>query len=680
MQSICYEKPPEAVAEQFDTDLGSGLTKSEAKNRLRFFGKNIIYNAKTASGTGEAIAFLLDPSNLFFLLGTGIAAAEGRFIPLAFSLILWIVSVSLIAFLSASSWQVLSTVRTYSIPRIRVLRDGKVKAVDSRYIVPGDVILLSEGDIVPADCRVIYTNGMRVLEPDLNGDRIEEEKVSHAMPEALHRSEMKNMVFADSTVISGGGRAVVAATGRDTEALISRHGVPIPLKEKQTPEIFRRYGKKNVREGIIEFLLLFILSILYVFVGKTQYLDLYLAIVILSAASCEAKRILYTHSLSHALYKLATTSLGERAMIKSVGALGALIDTDVLCVSSGISVEREDIRVLLRGTDSLGIGLVFALLPNDYTDFEKISHVHICRDIEECVSRVYKDRKGAYACLCRNGEERTRLINELKGKVGKVSSLGALGADIPLLAASDASFTFGLMKYGTSKMEDITLDDIDGGVGNQAVIRMSDVVCEPSAAAVIRTLTVAKDIYIAQNNTSAFLLATRLIKLFLFLFTFFSLPSLTPYMAVFCGFGTEMLSGYLISRESFSRSVRQKERGKALPYVILASYAVIYLVVFFAAGLYKDWQFQMPLVSFSSLVVLEMLTAGMLFVGSKIKKAVFFMIPLIILPLLALLSVFKEIFVYSGGYTAVLIGAIIGVIAAIAAFINSMLIPVGKDK
>ena len=100
----------------------------------------------------------------------------------------------------------------------RVLREGEMERILAEELVPGDVILVEEGDKISADARLVDENELRVDQSTLSGESHPVRKTSEAVfREDLTRAEMPNLIFAGTTVAAGTGRAVVFATGMDTE-------------------------------------------------------------------------------------------------------------------------------------------------------------------------------------------------------------------------------------------------------------------------------------------------------------------------------------------------------------------------------------------------------------------------------------------------------------------------------
>ena len=101
--------------------------------------------------------------------------------------------------------------------KVSVLRDGVRKEIDSKSLVPGDIVLLDAGDRVLADCRVIQKEDFRVDEAVLTGESFPVEKIVEEIKEQTVLAERKNMLYAGTTVVRGSATAIVVETGRNTE-------------------------------------------------------------------------------------------------------------------------------------------------------------------------------------------------------------------------------------------------------------------------------------------------------------------------------------------------------------------------------------------------------------------------------------------------------------------------------
>ncbi len=97
------------------------------------------------------------------------------------------------------------------------MRDGKMQVISATDVVPGDILLIDEGEKIVADARVIVSGGLRVNQAILTGESVAQEKNTHTIPEATPLSDRTNMIYQGTSVAAGSGQAVVVATGSHTE-------------------------------------------------------------------------------------------------------------------------------------------------------------------------------------------------------------------------------------------------------------------------------------------------------------------------------------------------------------------------------------------------------------------------------------------------------------------------------
>ena len=98
-----------------------------------------------------------------------------------------------------------------------MVREGKIEKTLADNLVIGDLILISAGDVIPADCRIIYANDIGISEAPLTGESITIEKKVITVPENTDIFNRINMLYMGTYVIRGNGKAIVVATGKNTE-------------------------------------------------------------------------------------------------------------------------------------------------------------------------------------------------------------------------------------------------------------------------------------------------------------------------------------------------------------------------------------------------------------------------------------------------------------------------------
>jgi len=195
-----------------------GLSQDEAKKRLQRYGQNVITKVK---GKPLWIRFLANFTHVMAILlwVGGIVGFLAQMPQLGIAI--WLVNVINGAF---SFWQEFKAEKATEALRkllpsyARVLRDGEVQRIPAEELVPGDVILLEEGDRISADARLVDENELRVDQSTLSGESHPVRKTSEAvLAEDLNRTELPNLIYAGTTVAAGTGRALIFATGMDTE-------------------------------------------------------------------------------------------------------------------------------------------------------------------------------------------------------------------------------------------------------------------------------------------------------------------------------------------------------------------------------------------------------------------------------------------------------------------------------
>jgi Ca2+-transporting ATPase len=195
-----------------------GLSSSEAAQRFAEVGPNEIQAAKRVTAweilleqfKNVLILILLGAVVLSLFLGHGVESIIIAVIVL-FAVVLGFVQ-------EYRAERAIEALREMAAPTASVMRDGSEVKIPARELVPGDVILLRTGDRIPADARVLETINLQVEEAALTGESVPVEKHVHVLSsDDLAVGDRKNMVYAGTAVTYGRGRALVAATGMNTE-------------------------------------------------------------------------------------------------------------------------------------------------------------------------------------------------------------------------------------------------------------------------------------------------------------------------------------------------------------------------------------------------------------------------------------------------------------------------------
>ncbi len=352
MKYYCEER------EQVLASLNSGedgLSSAEAEKRLAENGKNKLAEPEKESLFRKFIRSLADPMIIMLIVAAGIQAvvtvleAHGtfRFSDFADVLVILVVVIintvmSLIQ--ESKSEAAMEALMQMTAATSKVLRDGQVCVIKSEDIVTGDILVFEAGDAVPADCRILESHSLKVEEAALTGESVPVNKIIDVLycrdeNADVPLGDRTNMLYSGSTVVYGRGRAVVTATGMETEmgkiadALSEAEKEQTPLQKKMA-ELSRFLTKLVIgicvlvfAIGIAESLLISDQSFSWKLLGETG-LDTFIAAIALAVAAIpEGLPAVVTIILS-----IGVTAMSKRqALIRKLTAVETLGCTQIIC-------------------------------------------------------------------------------------------------------------------------------------------------------------------------------------------------------------------------------------------------------------------------------------------------------------------------------------------------------------
>ena len=207
----------QAAFEQLDS-ASQGLTSAEAARRLAEIGPNEIQAAKRISALEILLAQFKNILILILLTATLISAFAGHAIE-ATAIIVIVCFAVLFGFIQDyRAERAIESLRLMAAPLATVIRDGSTSILPARDLVPGDIILLHAGNRIPGDARLLEAIHLQTQEAPLTGESEPVEKNCNPIPGTdLPPAEWKNMVFAGTMLVQGGGVSEVSTTGLNTE-------------------------------------------------------------------------------------------------------------------------------------------------------------------------------------------------------------------------------------------------------------------------------------------------------------------------------------------------------------------------------------------------------------------------------------------------------------------------------
>jgi P-type Mg2+ transporter len=239
----------------------SGLSTSDATDILKRSGANQIDSAERKSFVLGFIERFRNPLVLILLFAATVSAFTGDLPSFIIIAVIVLMSVILDVTQEYQAQRAADSLRTQVSLSSRVLRDGQPVDIPATEIVPGDMVLLAAGDLVPADARLVEARDLHVDEALLTGEAYPAEKeVNLPSPEIASASAFPpNLVFMGSSVVSGTAKALILATGRDTQL----GTIAGTLRKEPPPTAFaigiQKFGMMIVRATV--FLVLFVVLV-----------------------------------------------------------------------------------------------------------------------------------------------------------------------------------------------------------------------------------------------------------------------------------------------------------------------------------------------------------------------------------------------------------------------------------
>ncbi len=196
-----------------------GLTSTEAENRLRQFGENAVYGKKRLSPFIALIKKFNSPLLLILIVVSLVSFFIGERTNALIILFMLFISALLDFTNTFRSEKAIKQLTDKVASKVTVLRDGTDKNIEFKKVVPGDIVLLSAGDIVPADCQLLETNYFFINQSALTGESFPLEKSAkkRSENEKLEALERNDLVFMGSSVVTGYATALVVSTGKKTQ-------------------------------------------------------------------------------------------------------------------------------------------------------------------------------------------------------------------------------------------------------------------------------------------------------------------------------------------------------------------------------------------------------------------------------------------------------------------------------
>lgn len=338
-----YSKNEEEIFKSLNSNI-NGLDSKEAKKRLSNYGQNIILSKKKKPWILRFLKQFNDTMIIILLVVALLLYFYGYFYSHEYTdtiVILFVVFINaIVGFIQEEkATLILRDLKKYETSTCKVKRNDKIIVINTKELVPGDIIYLESGETVPADIRILSYENLKVDESALTGESVPVQKSSDVLKENLIIQEQKNMLFLGTNITNGKCTGIVVSTGKNSELgkiavslnEIDRIETPLQLKIKEL-------SKKITLIVFIILIFIFILAL----INKYTILEIIMLCSSLAVAAIpEGLPTVITITLSVGISNLAK----KKTVVKQMQAVETLGAIDIICSDKTGTITQNKMSV-----------------------------------------------------------------------------------------------------------------------------------------------------------------------------------------------------------------------------------------------------------------------------------------------------------------------------------------------
>jgi Ca2+-transporting ATPase len=340
-----HDKTISEVGAHFVTDPVQGLSAVEASSRLARHGPNTLRKAAAISPLALLASQFSSLVIWVLIVAAIVSMALGEIINGLAILTIVVLNAFIGFFQEYRAERAAAALARLTAPRARIIRAGIALDVPAAEVVPGDVLLLDAGDVVAADARLAECAALRANEAPLTGESEPVHKTVDPLPSDLALADRRNMVFLGTSIAGGSGRAVVVATGMDTE--VGHIATLLETAESGETPLQRRMDQIGRRLLLICFGIVLLFFLLGLTRGHPLF-ELFLSAVSLAVAAIpEGLPAVVTIALAFGVQRM----IGRNALVRRLQAVETLGCTEVICTdkTGTLTVGEMTARKLIAG-------------------------------------------------------------------------------------------------------------------------------------------------------------------------------------------------------------------------------------------------------------------------------------------------------------------------------------------
>ena len=326
-----FNKSIEEAERILETNIQNGLTENDVKTKREKYGLNMLKAKKKASLLQRFIEQFKDFSIIVLIIAAivsgfvGISQGEGMTDTIIILIVVLANAIIGIAQESKAE-KSLEALQKLTDHASKVIRDGKIKVIPAKELVPGDIVVLDTGDYIPADLRVIEAVNLKAQESSLTGESVPVEKTTKTIEKTdVGIGDRTNMLFSSSLVTYGRGKGIVVQTGMNTE--VGKIAGMLDNTEKQITPLQEKLNKLGKTLGIVALAICAFIFIIGLIQGKEPINMFMTAVSLAVAAIPEGLVAVSTIVLAIGVQKMVK----KNAIVKKLPAVETLGSATVIC-------------------------------------------------------------------------------------------------------------------------------------------------------------------------------------------------------------------------------------------------------------------------------------------------------------------------------------------------------------
>ena len=326
-----FNKSIEEAEKILETNIQNGLTENDVKTKREKYGLNMLKAKKKASLLQRFIEQFKDFSIIVLIIAAivsgfvGISQGEG--ITDTIIILIVVLANAIIGIAQESKAEKsLEALQKLTDHASKVIRDGKIKVIPAKELVPGDIVVLDTGDYIPADLRVIEAVNLKAQESSLTGESVPVEKTTKTIEKTdVGIGDRTNMLFSSSLITYGRGKGIVVQTGMNTE--VGKIAGMLDNTEKQITPLQEKLNKLGKTLGIAALAICAFIFIIGLIQGKEPINMFMTAVSLAVAAIPEGLVAVSTIVLAIGVQKMVK----KNAIVKKLPAVETLGSATVIC-------------------------------------------------------------------------------------------------------------------------------------------------------------------------------------------------------------------------------------------------------------------------------------------------------------------------------------------------------------